>query len=397
MKRIAFVLALVIMLMVLACSDVPSETPQPVVEPSATPVAESTVAVESHPTPTEVSPVQLMPPRILEVLVGAGRDTISISAFFPKNVRLRVGDTITWNNNTDDTHNVMFVSGEELPEFNVRVGGSSANLVIGAPGDLTPQVIVNPVVANSTREANAPIETYSGHGYFNSGIFTRPFGPDNANIETYSLAFDTPGVYEYLCLIHPFMMGTVEVMPIDSSGLPSKEELYLQAEKEIDVMMDQVEGVIRSSKILRKEQGPDESTVWHVQVGARRGSFEVQLLQFSPKDLTVQEGDTVVFTSATFHNVTFHPGQPPPAFEVLDYTAQGSARLIVNPRVAFPSKTSGEFDGTGFFTSGLIGPGYLPGGTTFTMNFAKPGVYQYICAIHREMGMVGTVNVVPAS
>jgi plastocyanin len=397
MKRTLFVLALVIMLMVAACSEVPIETPKPIVESSAAPVVESTAAFESDPTPTEVSPKPLASPRNLGVLVGAGRDTISISAFFPKNVRLRVGDTITWNNNTDDTHNVMFVSGEEFPEFNVRVAASSANLVIGAPAALTPQVIVNPIVANSTREANSPIEIYSGDGYFNSGIFTRPFGPDNANIETYSLKFDTPGVYEYLCLIHPFMTGTVEVMSVDSSGLPSKDELDIQAEKEISAMMAKVEGVIRSSRILRKEQGPDESTMWHVQVGARRGTFEVQLLQFAPKDLTVQEGDTVVFTSAVFHNVTFHPGQPPPAFEVLDYTSQGSARLIVNPKVAFPSKSSGEFDGTGFFTSGLIGPGYLPGGTTFTMNFAKPGVYHYICAIHREMGMVGTVTVVPVS
>ena len=372
MKRILLLMALLGGILILAaCAEVPTPTPEPTFTP--TPPA----------------------PRTLNVLVGAGRDTISISAFFPKTVRLRAGDTITWQNNTDDTHTTTFLSGEEPPDFNIFAPGAGANVVIGGPGELIPQVIVNPEVASPTRRSDEPVESYSGTGYFNSGIFTRPFGPGDTNIETYSLSFNTPGSYEYLCLIHPFMTGTLEVLPATATDVPSQEELDAQAGKEIAPMMAQVEGVITASQILRRERGPGDTTVWHVQVGARRGTFEVQLLQFAPEELTIKEGDTVVFTSATFHNVTFHPGKPPPSLEALDFPADGPPRLIVNPQVAFPFKSAGEFDGTGFFTSGLFGPGYLPGGTTFTMNFTKAGVYDYVCAIHRELGMTGTITVVP--
>jgi plastocyanin len=35
--------------------------------------------------------------------------------------------------------------------------------------------------------------------------------PDMRKGETYSMTFDTPGTYSYICGIHLFMKGTVEV------------------------------------------------------------------------------------------------------------------------------------------------------------------------------------------
>lgn len=55
---------------------------------------------------------------------------------------------------------------------------------------------------------------------------------------------------------------------------------------------------------------------------------------------------------------------------------------------------SGEFDGTGFWSAGYIGAAALPGGTTYAMTFTKPGSFDYACAIHREVGMEGTITVV---
>ena len=37
--------------------------------------------------------------------------------------------------------------------------------------------------------------------------------------------------------------------------------------------------------------------------------------------------------------------------------------------------------------------GAFPGGTTFAMTFSEPGTYDYVCAIHRALGMTGTVTV----
>ena len=44
--------------------------------------------------------------------------------------------------------------------------------------------------------------TWNGEGFFNSGIM---FGGD------FTLSFSEPGTYEYDCLIHPGMQGTVTV------------------------------------------------------------------------------------------------------------------------------------------------------------------------------------------
>ncbi len=74
--------------------------------------------------------------------------------------------------------------------------------------------------------------------------------------------------------------------------------------------------------------------------------------------------------------------------------------LTANSEVLFRSKPATEFEGTGFWTAGLIGsrplaPVIPPGGTTFIMTFSKAGIYDYMCAIHRPLGMEGSITVVP--
>ncbi len=50
-----------------------------------------------------------------------------------------------------------------------------------------------------------------------------------------------------------------------------------------------------------------------------------------------------------------------------------------------PPVDAGTWDGTGFFSSGITFDGQ------FTMTFAAPGTYEYVCLIHPEME--GTVRV----
>jgi hypothetical protein len=50
-------------------------------------------------------PVQLQSaaaPREVTVLAGAGQDVVAINAFFPGTIRIRAGDTITWQINSFD-------------------------------------------------------------------------------------------------------------------------------------------------------------------------------------------------------------------------------------------------------------------------------------------------------
>ena len=66
------------------------------------------------------------------------------------------------------------------------------------------------------------------------------------------------------------------------------------------------------------------------------------------------------------------------------------------PEVAFLRKPSGEFDGTGYWNSGLMDIFEPDRPTSFSMTFTKAGIYPYICVVHLNLGMVGTVTVAPA-
>ena len=120
-----------------------------------------------------------------------------------------------------------------------------------------------------------------------------------------------------------------------------------------------------------------------------------EVVDFSPKNLTVKAGDTVTWVSAGFHTVTFiGEGSYRPFYVPMEQpdgtievgVAGESVRLI------------DEFDETGYYNSGLIGPGVRRFGTRqegigFSLTFEKPGTYFYICPIHVAVGMTGVIRV----
>ncbi len=238
---LVLVASLVILtLLVLACTrERVVEVPVQVTQPPTTP-----------PTP--------IPPRTLTLLVGAGQDTAVIRDFLPSTIQVRVGDTVTWKYNGDpaadaDPSTVTFTSGTPTPAFFVPVPG-------GGPNDR----MFNSRVYSRTRLPDAPVETYNGTGYVNSGFLSGlPLGmpmqmdmamtmamdktkegmamgtkePEGMAMGTkepegmamdkdkeqeamamalfndrFSLTFDTPGTYEYIDLVHPFIKGAVEVV-----------------------------------------------------------------------------------------------------------------------------------------------------------------------------------------
>jgi plastocyanin len=326
-------------------------------------------------------------PREVTVLAGAGQDTVAINAYFPASIRIRAGDTITWKVGSDEPHTATFLSGGPPPPDPLPIPG-------GGPTD----IMENPVAAFASRAPDAPVETYSGTEYRNSGYLSNgKVVPPN---EGYSLTFDTPGIYQYSCLIHSTtMMGEVVVEPATATDVPSQEEIDAQAQAEMAPLLEMAEATLAattSPDLVRTEPGPNGTTIWHVPAGMSGLDPRIDVYDFIPKDLTIQTGDTVIWTSVFFHQVIFHPGQPAPEFLLEVPQETGLPMLVVNPMVAFPAKPSGEFDGTSVYSSGLIGlpVGVLPGGTTFAMTFGEPGAFDYVCATHRPLGMEGTVTVV---
>ena len=175
--------------------------------------------------------------------------------------------------------------------------------------------------------------------------------------------------------------------------MPSQTQIDRPGQQQLAPLLAELE-VVKNPGPPRvtQEVGPGGTTIWHVQAGGRGLDRFVELFEFLSKDLTIQEGDTVIWTSPTFHTVTFHPGREAPEFVLPEFQEAGPPILRINPEVLFQVKPSGEFDGTGYWNSGTIGAD-APIGASFAMTFTKAGSYDYICALHGSLGMEGTITV----
>ncbi|MEA2638770.1 MAG: hypothetical protein QOF51_164 [Chloroflexota bacterium] len=340
--------------------------------------------------------------RNLTVLVGAGRDTDDVFAFFPQNIRVHAGDSITWDQNSDSAHTISFgTSG--FP-------GPAQGTISLPPGQTVPAPVLPIAGRPGVNQANPsqyyPFmspeivdNTWNGVGFASSGRLTGSEPqPGLPRVVSFSLTFDTPGTYQYRCLIHGNQMyGTVEVVDATATA-PSQAEIDTQAEAEQAVLTALLPAAHAQNPQAGKAAGANGTSVWSVQAGNTQAGItdlRVQVLEFMPKNVTITAGDTVLWTSSfAFHTVGFFPVAPPPPDTYVDTAADGSTIVVTNPDTANPHKPADVFDPRQAFTSGRIGYD-RPAGNSWTLIFDTPGVYDYICAVHGDRGMKGTITVLP--
>ena len=344
--------------------------------------------------------------RELTVLVAGGQDTIVPVAFFPANVRIRAGDTVTWKHNGGLDHSVTFSAGATpLGPTQARSGGLPGDLkpgpavrVEGGPGGVpnmrNPEEIFSSVSSGST---------YSGSGFFSSGLMGRePIYPGGPDRQSFSFIFDSPGVYEYFCVIHEAagMVGTVAVAPAGALDVPDQAAIDAQAQVEMATILANTERTrVRSNLAARSQPGPNDTTLWAVLAGNSQNQSEdtrLQLFEFFPKDSTVRAGDTVIWNARNFHSVTFVPSPPAPDPWVTVPQEDGSVRIFRHPLVAIAERPSPVFDPTRHFNSSPIGPARA-NGAVWALTFDRPGTFEYFCGVHREEGMTGSITVLPRS
>ena len=289
------------------------------------------------------------------VAVGAQSNDAGQQAngFFSRNITVHTGDTVNWNWNAEEIHTVTFAP--VGPPFSV----SGGQIVLG-PGFFP-----------------AGGSSYTC-GYANSGIFGIS-APSN----TYSLTFPNTGTYAYLCLIHPGMNGTVNVVSSDTA-LPATQADYDHASKS---QQSQLLGLARSLI----GQGTAAAAPNKVTAGAGQlvnGVGAVADLRFAPDKRVVHVGDTVTWTNLdpqTPHTVTFGPEDFP------------------NPFAAYPAVNASGGHATISNNTTLVNSGFIandelvfPGSpNTFSATFTTPGTYPYVCALHDQQGMVGSITVLP--
>ena len=111
-----------------------------------------------------------------EVRAGAATDRASLNAFFPSQLHIRAGESVTWRNDGSVPHVVIF-------------GGSLPPPVAAATPPTLPSGSVLP-----------------------PGLFTTgPIGAHPYPRTSYEVTFHQPGTYRYICTFHPGMVGTVVV------------------------------------------------------------------------------------------------------------------------------------------------------------------------------------------
>ena len=342
--------------------------------------------------------------RNLTVLSGAGQDTVNLLSFFPQTIRIRAGDTITWQQNSRAPHTVSFLGSPAPGPITNTLFTDGGIPIVPAPNLPVPGQPgvdqLNPYSAFPYPEG-ANGSTYNGGAFVSSGRMSSAVPtPGVPEMSTFSMKFDTPGTYIYLCLTHfTNMSGTVVVADASATDVPTQADIDAQARQQIAGLTSLAERAAQQQSDSRSEPGPQNNTTWFVSAGNndfRINDSRVALEEFFPRNVTISAGDTVLWGSTGFHSVTFNPTPPAPPLNYLETLPDGTQAIINNPASFHAVKPSPIYNPSQFYNSGNLSRGQ-PLGTAWSLTFDAPGVFEYYCNVPRELGMVGTVTVLPRS
>ena len=283
---------------------------------------------------------------------------VQANGFFSNKITVDAGDTVTWNWATDEIHTVTFLSGAPDPQLFTVIGGQLVpNLAFFGP-------------------SGGP--DYNGTGIANSGVFGFPGVP-----ATFSLKFTTPGSYSYVCLLHAGMDGTVTVNR-ENTPYPATQADYNRAAQALEARL-----LGQGRSLLGLDQAaaaPSGVTAGDGRAVSAADST-LALLRFLPNNRVVRVGQTVTWTNLdpeTPHTITF--GTEPPGGPFGVYAPSSN---VTNGHATISSPTDSV--NSGFIANDPV----FQVKNTFSATFTAPGTYPYICALHDDLGMIGTVVVVP--
>jgi plastocyanin len=179
--------------------------------------------------------------------------------------------------------------------------------------------------------------------------------------------------------------------------VPDQAAIDARAKAEVDHLLAMVVRTKEQRKAVRSQPGSNGTTLWFVGAGGHdRPSGEAlgQSFDFMPKNLTIKTGDTVIWEAVDTHTITFIPAPPVPGVFVIKPQADDAYPLLIqNAKVHLPARPAAVYDPAQHFNSAPFGQ-TTARGTSWVLTFDKPGVYEYICALHHELGMKGAITVV---
>jgi plastocyanin len=295
--------------------------------------------------------------------VNAKKDpNVAVLEYLPAKVTVKVNTPVSWSwKGTIEPHSVTFLKpGQTLP----------------APGS-------DPTLFGPT----PPTGAYDGTTFVNSGL--QPSG-DTAP-PPFTVSFAKAGKYQYFCVIHPGMVGQVNV--VDSGKTDSAKAVKAAGAKQAKKWSK--EGITAHKKLVknanRSTKNSDGTRTWAIQMGTTTEHTDV--LAFAPTPKRVKAGDSIKFVnnSRAPHTGTFPGKQPPitnPVGPQTDDPSPGPSPQTLNP--------------TDLFNTGLVPPNAAsePGGSpppkavrSYTYKVPKKGKYPYYCILHTLSGMAGEIKV----
>jgi plastocyanin len=311
-----------------------------------------------------------------EAAVGAqSRDLGSQAlAFLPNELWVHTNDSIHWTLSSTEIHTVTFLKPGQVRPPNFGVFG----VPIGCPG-------------NTPDGAG-----FDGSTCVNSGIL----GSDQnigSGLRTYSVNFPAAGNFKFVCLVHTDMTGTVHVL-IPSETLPHDQTFYdTQARNDAAIL------IAEASLLTGRPNSEDDDEMQPARVIAGigeivtttgAGSQTASLSRFLRDVIVVRVGDTVEWTNhdpSTPHTVTFgaEPADPRGPSLNVSPTSDGARQVVMS--------SLSESANSGLLVLAFQDRPMLPqsplGVTRFRVTFTIPGTFNYMCSLHDNLGMKGTVIV----
>ncbi len=337
------------------------------------------VAVQGARTVVNAAPA---PPSVtVNVNVGGGGSGIAANGFFPDTVVIHKGDSIHFTNPYEEIHTTTYL----------QPNAEHPALLIPDPSG-GPGLVFNPLASDPTHPGLGSTD-FDPLKYFNSGIMPKGASADVAFNVISTQEPNTSGpiaqsaTYTFLCLVHPDMKLKVVVtsQPVSTTDQVDVDKL---AATQKDALIATGTGLAKDT-ILTKATNASGTATYDLLAGNTQGRADVmQFLPAGPTNITT--GDSVRWSSITDtpHTVTFLSGAP-----IIPLTIDGSHPVAFNPGAVLPSGGN-SYNGSGVVNSGLIDKtGQVPGGSSFTLAFTKAGTYTYICLLHSDQGMAGTIVV----
>jgi plastocyanin len=294
---------------------------------------------------------------------------IQVLAFLPNEFWIHAGDSIQFTFSTNELHTVSFLMTGQTRPAGFSVVGINGKVFVGCPG-----------------------ATPDGSSFDNSACVSS--SPSTIG-QTYTVSFPTANNFKLVCLVHARMTGAIHVLPL-SQALPYDQPYYDdQASRQGRELLSEGYDLQRREDDRRRRGSPGEVTAGVAAILANGGGSQtIAVMRFLGAPTVVHVGDTVEWTNPAapaFHTLTFgtEPANDMPPSAAVTMDPDGVRHATINSPA--DSVNSGYIGAPNQETVGQ--PQAALDFTRFRVTFTAPGTFNYTCALHDEIGMVGTVIV----